>query len=316
MPGLRDADKRQRELALPETKTDTAQRRRTPRKKSQLRIIRVQLKDRLGHPRWITADLLDVSHGGIGIATMAALAEGAQVQVRGNLGEGRTDFAGIASVRWCSEKTNGCFHAGLQLIDETAKETGSEERASEPEQEELDHYEVMQLSPNADAETISRVYRLLAQRYHPDTAGTGNKEMFLRLCEAHRVLIDPEQRARYDAIYNESRRRRWKIFDPGQATTGAEGERRKRSGVLQLLYAKMIGDPERASMTIFEFEELLGCPREHLQGTLWYLRGKGLVKRGDNNRFEITVAGVDEIETDPKSAYNRARKLLDSGETQ
>jgi curved DNA-binding protein CbpA len=53
----------------------------------------------------------------------------------------------------------------------------------------------MQLSPNADAETVSRVYRLLAFRYHPDNKETGNSEMFLRLSEAHEILSDPEKRA-------------------------------------------------------------------------------------------------------------------------
>jgi hypothetical protein len=32
----------------------------------------------------------------------------------------------------------------------------------------LDYYEVLQISPNAEQETLHRVYRLLAQRLHPD----------------------------------------------------------------------------------------------------------------------------------------------------
>ena len=31
-----------------------------------------------------------------------------------------------------------------------------------------DHYEVLQLSPRADADTISRVFRHMAKRLHPD----------------------------------------------------------------------------------------------------------------------------------------------------
>ena len=31
-----------------------------------------------------------------------------------------------------------------------------------------DYYEVLQVSRNADFETIERVFRLLAKRYHPD----------------------------------------------------------------------------------------------------------------------------------------------------
>ena len=38
------------------------------------------------------------------------------------------------------------------------------------------YYEDLQVSSNADIETIERVYRLLAKRYHPDNNGTGNAE--------------------------------------------------------------------------------------------------------------------------------------------
>jgi curved DNA-binding protein len=41
-----------------------------------------------------------------------------------------------------------------------------------------DFYEDLQVSPNADQETIERVYRLLAKRYHPDNSGTGGVEKF------------------------------------------------------------------------------------------------------------------------------------------
>jgi curved DNA-binding protein CbpA len=34
--------------------------------------------------------------------------------------------------------------------------------------EAVDYYEFLQISPNADADTIHRVYRFLAARLHPD----------------------------------------------------------------------------------------------------------------------------------------------------
>ena len=37
-----------------------------------------------------------------------------------------------------------------------------------------EYYELLQISPNAEAETVHRVYRLLAARYHPDNPHTGN----------------------------------------------------------------------------------------------------------------------------------------------
>lgn len=169
----------------------------------------------------------------------------------------------------------------------------------------------MQLSPNADADTIQRVYRILAQRYHPDAAGTGNNEVFLRLCEAHRILSDPEQRARYDVGHRETKQIQWKIFDRAEAANGPEAERRKRQGILELLYAKTIHDPDKGAMTVFEFEQFLGCPREHLEAALWYLKGKNYVKRGDNGRFTITVPGFDEVENQPNTKERREQRLLE-----
>jgi predicted transcriptional regulator of viral defense system len=49
-------------------------------------------------------------------------------------------------------------------------------------------------------------------------------------------------------------------------------------------------------MTIHALEELLGCPREHLEVTLWYLREKGFIQRADNGRYLITIDGFDEAE--------------------
>lgn len=49
-------------------------------------------------------------------------------------------------------------------------------------------------SPNADLDTIHRVYRILAQRFHPDNRETGS-ETFRALNEACQILGDPEKRA-------------------------------------------------------------------------------------------------------------------------
>ena len=62
----------------------------------------------------------------------------------------------------------------------------------------VDHYELLQISPNAQPETIQRVYRLLAQIYHPDNKETGEQSMFEQVLHAFRVLSDPETRAAYD----------------------------------------------------------------------------------------------------------------------
>ena len=63
----------------------------------------------------------------------------------------------------------------------------------------LDYYEVLQVSDAAEPETINRVYRIFAQRYHPDNRETGNETRFREITEAYQILSNPEKRAQYDA---------------------------------------------------------------------------------------------------------------------
>src|SRR5260370_28536218 len=62
-----------------------------------------------------------------------------------------------------------------------------------------DYYEVLQVSRNADIETIHRVYRIMASQFHPDNPRTRDTETLLLLLPPSQVLAQPEQRAKNDA---------------------------------------------------------------------------------------------------------------------
>jgi len=271
-------------------------RPRMPRKPASSTVVRLEVQDNQGHARCVTADLVDFTIAGVALGLLTPLKLGSTLIVRGKLGENVSADGVKAGVRWCTEKTDGSYRAGLEFLNNRSTFTPGEEQANAANPDTLDCYEVMQLSPNADLDTIARVYRILAARYHPDNTETGHREMFQQLCEAHQILSDPEKRASYDASHRQSKRLQWKIFDQASASTGSEGEKRKRNGILDLLYAKMLNDPEQAEMNIQLIEELLGCPREHLQSAIWYLKGKNYIKRGDNGRFSITVDGFEQAE--------------------
>src|SRR2546429_2661376 len=61
-----------------------------------------------------------------------------------------------------------------------------------------DHYETLQLSPNAEQLVITKIYRLLAAYYHPDNKQTGDEEKFKSVLKAYEVLSDPAKRSRYN----------------------------------------------------------------------------------------------------------------------
>ncbi len=292
--------------------TDKAQRRRANRKASDRSVVRIELKDGLGHARWVTADLVDRSEQGIGVSLMSPLKCGLTLLVSGKIAEDHSDsdVRRNARVSWCVEGINGTCRVGLEFLD-GASSAHSAHQIVPGDPLELDCYEIMQLSPNADNETIERVYRMLAQRYHPDNRQTGSAEVFIRLCEANRILSDPELRAGYDARHRDAKRLHWRIFDQDQSAIGQEAEKRKRQGILSLLYAKTLENPERAAIGILAFEELLGCPREHLQAALWYLRGKGFIERSDNGRYTITVQGFDAAEQGGPLAHPTQRQLAE-----
>eukprot|EP00099_Drosophila_melanogaster_P022019 NP_649379.1 uncharacterized protein Dmel_CG7133 [Drosophila melanogaster] len=63
-----------------------------------------------------------------------------------------------------------------------------------------DHYQVLGLPRNATDSEIKDAFRRLSLQYHPDKNEDGAKE-FLRINEAHRVLIDHQRRALYDCCF-------------------------------------------------------------------------------------------------------------------
>lgn len=59
-----------------------------------------------------------------------------------------------------------------------------------------DLYKVLGVSRTAKPETITRAFRWMSMRHHPDRGG--DREKFERVVFAHEVLSDPIRRARYD----------------------------------------------------------------------------------------------------------------------
>ena len=160
-----------------------------------------------------------------------------------------------------------------------------------------DYYEILQISPNAEPETIHRVFRLLAQRFHPDNGETGNEAKFRTLSEAYRVLSDPEARATYDVVHASLRQERWRLVTSGaEADNDFEAERGIRLTLLEVLYTRRRVEPDKPGLSLLDLEKLMGRAREHLEFTIWYLVQKKLVTRSDGAILQIAVDGVEYLE--------------------
>jgi curved DNA-binding protein CbpA len=173
----------------------------------------------------------------------------------------------------------------------------------------VDYYELLQISVNAEPETVHRVYRLLAQRFHPDNAETGNDARFRQIAEAYRILCDPAERARYDALHERQRQERWRLANLSTSLDADyDSEQLLRTTVLEVLYGKRRLEPHEPGVFHIDLEKLTGCPREHLEFTIWYLVQKKLVQRTDNSLLAITADGIDYLEQ-RHAAAPQARRL-------
>lgn len=157
----------------------------------------------------------------------------------------------------------------------------------------IDYYEILEISPNANSGTIERMFRYLAQRYHPDNPDTGERHLFDGIMEAYDTLRDPIKRAQYDIKHKNQSSFRWKLTEEASDSKGIDRDVDIQNKLLSILYVKRrqnIRDPGIGNLGL---ERMLGCPAEHLEFHLWYLKEKGWVGVTESGMFVITAEGVD-----------------------
>lgn len=177
-----------------------------------------------------------------------------------------------------------------------------------------DYYELLQVSPRADKETIERVFRHLAKRYHPDNHDSGNADKFAEIVSAYDLLSDPVQRAAYDVGYAHVREARWKIFNQDSAMNEISDDSRIRLAILSLLYVARRNNTIEPGIGTVELERILTVSREILEFQMWYLRENGWVERLTTGQFAITAPGVDKL-FELGGPYKSGPHLLREGET-
>jgi curved DNA-binding protein CbpA len=174
------------------------------------------------------------------------------------------------------------------------------------------HYEFLQISSNAEPDTIHRVFRFLAARFHPDNPETGDANKFHELKQAYDVLSDPKLRAEYDAGFATNPVEPDPLSNSLDFMDDMDGELNRRLAVLALLYIRRRSHPDSPGVTLYEVEKRMGFPRDYLEFTLWYLQRKGYIARADNAAFTLMAEGVDFVEQQ-RATLPVLNKLLTTG---
>ena len=262
--------------------------------------VEISWCDGRGHTHTGTARALDLSDTGIRIESSVRIERWTHVHVR---------------AAQCGLKTNAIVRHSIR--QETTYLLGLEFEAaidSEHPKAFVDYYELLQISPNAELETIRRVYKLLAARVNPDNPRTGDDERFRIIKDAFDTLSDPDRRAAYDASREQRTQGPLPIFELADFALGVDGETNRRIGILCLLYNQRRASEDKPGLSIMDLEKLMAFPREHLAFAVWYLKSKNFVATGESSDIVVTSEGVDYLEAH-LPANRVAYQLLKGAET-
>ena len=171
-----------------------------------------------------------------------------------------------------------------------------------------DYYEILEVSPNANSETIERVFRYLAGRYHPDNQATGDRDKFDDVLEAYETLRDTVKRVRYDAEYKRHAKSVSELAGEAETFDGVDEDTEMQARLLSLFYLKRRRDSQEPGIGDAELSMLLDCPPERLDFHLWYLKEKKWIARREDGTLAITVDGVDRASAEQDES--ESRKLL------
>lgn len=257
-----------------------------------------------GQTRSCEANGIDVSTSGVGVECAAELRPGSIVYVEARDGS----LGGECEVVHCTRR-GAVYQVGFELRHEAAL-AADPAPAARQNHGEPDHYETLQISRKADLQTVHRVFRIMAARFHPDNPQTGDIEQFLRMKQAYGVLSDPDRRREYDATLDTGAEEGPKpIFQLREFVTGVEAEANRRLGILCLLYTRRQTNPDHPGISLLDLEKEMGFPREYLSFSMWYLRAKEFITVADNSDYALTAAGADYVEENAARNEIAARLL-------
>ena len=166
------------------------------------------------------------------------------------------------------------------------------------------YYELLELSANANQDTIERMFRYLATKFHPDSGG--DKDEFSNLVKAFEVLRDPTSRAAYDAQLQQVKQdNKVLVKHAQQAAPDAE----IRNQLLHLFYTRRRqanGSPGIGTVTV---ENEMELSPEILNFHLWFFREKGWIQREEDGGLSITAEGVERAEANKYRASNNLARI-------
>jgi len=160
-----------------------------------------------------------------------------------------------------------------------------------------DHYAVLAVDPSADAETIRRAYAKLQEKYGPENIDTRDDEKMATVNTAYETLTNPELRKEFDKIKGVGRDGGRPMFSGPEFFDTLSREVGLRGAVLSILYDRRRGRPFTPALSMRQLESMLETTSDALNFALWYLKQRNFVGTDDKSSLQITVLGMDFLES-------------------
>lgn len=160
-----------------------------------------------------------------------------------------------------------------------------------------DHYAVLGIEAKSSSETIQQAYARLAKKYHPNNAVTGSAEMFEAVNKAYETLADPQLRAMFDKVKGGGQEDGNPTFSGVEFFDALGREGLRRAAILCVLYDRRLRKPSAPSLSMRHLELMVEATEAELSLALWYLKQRGLAASDDKSSLQITVDGMDFLET-------------------
>jgi len=161
-----------------------------------------------------------------------------------------------------------------------------------------DHYSILGVDQRASQEAIQTAYARLAQKYHPNTPQSGDRDKYDSVQLAYEVLSDPALRLAFDNIKGLDQDDANLMFAGMEFFDALGRQAGLRAALLCVLYDRRRKKPSKPSLSNRHIEGIIHATNDELNFALFYLKQRGLVVGDDKSNLQITVDGMDFLERD------------------